>query len=453
MSVHLGKGLKARSLAVSHDGRLIAVGFNNGGLKVLERTGKGLDQVYWAKHCGTSIDELKFSPDGAYLAVGSHDQVVDVYDIKKGFVKLSRCVGHSSTITHIDWAADSSVLMSNCQAYELLHFDPRTGRQVKQSQRDTRWATWTGILGFDVMGIWHKDSDGTDINSVDRSPSGKYLVSADDLGESPRGGMWCLSSACCFVDHETSEFPSSSIQLSFSSSTLQLLPIEGGVNLFNYPCVVRMAPRRTFHGHSSHVMNVRWTADEKRVLSVGGKDRAVFQWRVVPVKAEANEYRVRAPFSGDEPEPAAAPPQQQRGRGYPPAVPAPPGQQQGQRNHPQQQQQQQYQQQAPQRGPRDPPGPSPGAGLQRPASGGAARGAPPQQHQGWGPGPAARPGPQALASAWAAGGQQRQAPAQPGQRQGYGPGAGGAAQAAPRVRGQTPPPGMPPPGKVTNWGR
>jgi len=37
--------------------------------------------------------------------------------------------------------------MSNDQAYELLHFDPRTGRQVKENQRDTQWASWTGTLG------------------------------------------------------------------------------------------------------------------------------------------------------------------------------------------------------------------------------------------------------------------------------------------------------------------
>lgn len=177
-----------------------------------------------------------------------------MYDVRKGFAKIARCVGHSSTVTHIDWSSDSSVLMSNCQAYELLFFDPRTGKQVKETQRDTQWATWTGILGFDVMGIWHKDSDGTDINSVDRAPSGRYVATADDLGN---------------------------------------------VNLLNYPSVVRMAPRGSYKGHSSHVMNVRWTADEKRVISVGGKDRAVFQWRVCPRRAEVVEYRVRAPFAGD----------------------------------------------------------------------------------------------------------------------------------------------------------
>jgi hypothetical protein len=40
--------------------------------------------------------------------------------------------------------------------------------QVQQNQRDTAWASYTNILGFSVMGIWHDNTDGTDINAVCR---------------------------------------------------------------------------------------------------------------------------------------------------------------------------------------------------------------------------------------------------------------------------------------------
>ena len=99
-----------------------------------------------------------------------------------------KCLGHSSTVTHLDWAADSSVLQSNDQAYELLYFDPRTGKQVKENQRDTQWASVTCTLGFGVMGIWPMYSDGTDVNACDRSPSGRYLLTADDFGKVRRSG-------------------------------------------------------------------------------------------------------------------------------------------------------------------------------------------------------------------------------------------------------------------------
>ena len=66
---------------------------------------------------------------------------------------------------------------------QLLYHNPRTGGQVKGSQRDTRWATWTIPLGFPVMGMWPDYSDGTDVNACDRSPSGQYLLTADDHGK------------------------------------------------------------------------------------------------------------------------------------------------------------------------------------------------------------------------------------------------------------------------------
>lgn len=56
---------------------------------------------------------------------------------------LSKCEGHSSYITHIDWSADSRVLMSNCGAYDLLFFEPHSGRKLKRAQNDTLWDTWT----------------------------------------------------------------------------------------------------------------------------------------------------------------------------------------------------------------------------------------------------------------------------------------------------------------------
>jgi WD40 repeat protein len=61
----------------------------------------------------------------------------------------------------------------------------------------------------------------------------------------------------------------------------------GRVRLFHYPVVVEHAPSVAATGHSSHVMNVRFSGDGKRVWSVGGHDSAVFQWRLVTGQAAA----------------------------------------------------------------------------------------------------------------------------------------------------------------------
>ena len=40
--------------------------------------------------------------------------------------------------------------------------------QIYRNQRDAMWDSWTCVLGFPVMGIWQKDTDGTDINACCR---------------------------------------------------------------------------------------------------------------------------------------------------------------------------------------------------------------------------------------------------------------------------------------------
>ena len=224
--------LRATSLDFSPLGDMLAVGFASGGLKILAFP--SLDELFWTRTFTSAVDVVRFSPDGRLLAAGSHDAAVDVFDVSRGGARVSRCKGHSSTVTHIDWSTEGSFIMTNSMSYEILYFDARHGRQVLRNMNDVEWHSWTCTLGFPVMGIWPEDSDGTDVNAVARSRSGAHLVSADDFGR---------------------------------------------VNLFNYPVVVTQAPCRSYRGHSSHVMNIAFTANDKRVISVGGKDRAVFQVR------------------------------------------------------------------------------------------------------------------------------------------------------------------------------
>ena len=248
-------GSKARCVGYSPDGGEIAVGCKNGGVHVLDA--KSLIRVKWMKTLNEYVTDVKFSPDGTLLAAASADQRIDVYERKSGYKKIATCRGHSATVRHVDWCAQSKILRTVCGAYEILYFDGRTGRPVTANQRDTKWATWTSVLGFDVMGIWRDGSDGTDVNACDVSKSRRHVACADDFG---------------------------------------------GVSLLNYPCVVEDAPCAVGRGHSSHVMNVRFSPDDDWVVSVGGKDRAVFQWRFREKTREAPKTSP-APWEAAEVEP------------------------------------------------------------------------------------------------------------------------------------------------------
>uniref|UniRef100_A0A8C0H2H7 EMAP like 2 n=1 Tax=Chelonoidis abingdonii TaxID=106734 RepID=A0A8C0H2H7_CHEAB len=229
----------ARSAGFHPSGSVLAVGTVTGRWLVLDTETRDLVTIH--TDGSEPISVVSFSPDGSYLAVGSHDNFIYVYGVSEGGRKYSRvgkCSGHSSFITHLDWAADSSCFVTNSGDYEILYWDPTTCRQIPNTGavRNLEWATASCVLGFGVFGIWPEGADGTDINAVCRSHDGKLLASADDFGK---------------------------------------------VHLFSYPCCQPRAPSHAAGGHSSHVTNVAFLHDDSQLLSTGGTDTSVLQWRLV----------------------------------------------------------------------------------------------------------------------------------------------------------------------------
>jgi hypothetical protein len=49
-----------------------------------------------------------------------------------------------------------------------MYWDVKSGSLLRSTrdtvEADTDWATWNCVLGFPVMGIWPRDTDGTDVN-------------------------------------------------------------------------------------------------------------------------------------------------------------------------------------------------------------------------------------------------------------------------------------------------
>ncbi|KAF0775630.1 hypothetical protein AaE_000670 [Aphanomyces astaci] len=245
----------ARAVAYSPDGKLLAVGLGGqvpgkdkankhpkcGGVVVLVES--DLSKVYERNDTKKWIADVKFSPTGRTLAIASHDSSVVLYDLTKQCAKKHAFKKHSSFVSHVDFSADGSFLQSISGAYELLYCDVKSGKQVTSASafKDEQWATWTCILGWPVQGMWQPEADGSDINAVDRSHSGSLLATADDFGK---------VRPCCSL-----------------------------VKVFRYPCVHKHAGFVDFLGHSSHVTNVRWSAGDRFLLSTGGQDRCLFQWR------------------------------------------------------------------------------------------------------------------------------------------------------------------------------
>lgn len=58
------------------------------------------------------------------------------------------------------------------------------GKQVtsKEEIQSIHWATFTGVLGAEVNGIWEKYTDTNDVNATDANFSAQVTVTGDDFG-------------------------------------------------------------------------------------------------------------------------------------------------------------------------------------------------------------------------------------------------------------------------------
>ncbi|XP_071212923.1 echinoderm microtubule-associated protein-like 2 isoform X3 [Salvelinus alpinus] len=227
-----------RSAGFHPSGAVLAVGTMTGRWLVLDTDTQ--DLVYMHTDGNEIISNVKYSPDGNFLAVGSHDNFVYIYAVMENGKKYSRvgkCTGHSSFVTHLDWSVDSQYIVTNSGDYEILFWEASSGKHVTSMDlvRNVEWATSTCVLGFSVFGVWPDGADGTDINAVCKSHDSSLLASADDFGK---------------------------------------------VHLFSNPCSQPRAPSHTYSGHSSHVTNVAFLHDDSHLISTGGKDTSILQWVV-----------------------------------------------------------------------------------------------------------------------------------------------------------------------------
>ncbi|KAF6128651.1 hypothetical protein HJG60_000539 [Phyllostomus discolor] len=231
-------GLAARTVCYSPEGDMVAIGMKNGEFIVLLVSSLKIWGKKRDRRC--PIHDIRFSPDSRFLAVGSSENSVDFYDLSLGptLNRVSCCRDIPSFVIQMDFSADSRYLQVSTGCYKRHVYEVPSGRHLLDPAAIDRitWATWTSILGNEVLGIWSRHAEKADINCACVSHSGISLVTGDDFGM---------------------------------------------VKLFDFPCPEKFAKHKRFLGHSPHVTNIRFTSGDRHVVSAGGDDCSLFVWRCV----------------------------------------------------------------------------------------------------------------------------------------------------------------------------
>jgi WD40 repeat protein len=236
--------------ALSSDGKWIAVGTTTSTIAVLSYPKLKLEATLFiplanVKNELEGIEDLQWSPDNKYLAAAHGDGHCYVIAVTSGSndkitLKAWKGLTHRAAPSHCQWSADGNMLKCLTRDYEVAHwwldFTKKTAEFLTRipDPDKVKWHNDPLVAGWDVQGLYQKGWDGTDLNDCAVTSDNTLIASGDDFGT---------------------------------------------VRLHNYPAVDTEACN-AYNGHAEFVVGVDFLADDSRLISVGGADMSIFQWKV-----------------------------------------------------------------------------------------------------------------------------------------------------------------------------
>jgi WD40 repeat protein len=245
-------GKKVSQVAFSNDGTLLMCGTEDSNLVIVswpEFEFKGFVNIPPKSKSAPveAVSYIRFTEDDKHVAVAHMDSNVYIFDIKRkdGEVELKQWapLKQGTAPTHVRWSADSKHLQSFTRDYEIqtwnIDLKKKKGKfePFLPDPDKIEWAADPLIAGWDVQGLYQTQEgwDGTDLNDASLSPDKQYIVSGDDYGY---------------------------------------------LRLHRYPAIDQTACYK-YPGHAEFVVGIEFLETGDEVISCGGADMCVVQWKLV----------------------------------------------------------------------------------------------------------------------------------------------------------------------------
>ena len=137
-----------RSVAFSPDGRSLASGFLNGGIKIFD-VYTGLRVLSLDGH-NASVNSVAFSPNSRQLASGSRDKTIRIWDVETG-AEIRALHGHDSEVRGVVFSPDGRWLVSGGHDRTVRMWRAETGRLVQVLGQHRHFVT---SVAFSPNGRW-----------------------------------------------------------------------------------------------------------------------------------------------------------------------------------------------------------------------------------------------------------------------------------------------------------
>jgi len=128
LACHLAPQVQGRTVALAHDGRLLALARKGGGIVLVEaRTGKERRRL--AGHKGEVVT-LAFGPDDKTLASAGMDRTVRLWDLAAN--REARVLAHDNPVMALAYAPNGKLLASGTRGKWAHVWDTATGKEVRR---------------------------------------------------------------------------------------------------------------------------------------------------------------------------------------------------------------------------------------------------------------------------------------------------------------------------------
>jgi len=232
-------------VSYNHDGTKVALGLGSsinddvqkkGAITILRET--DLMIMHEARDTCDTLTDCKFSKNGKVLAYGCDDGCIYIYDASD-YTYLGKAIGHKGAISSFDFGIASDAhqtlfIRSNSSTGELLFWNTVGEQQIARTQKDVKWETHSCLYCWSSKAIHGLINDGISVQACAVSKSGKVLACVDNIGR---------------------------------------------IRIYTYPVLSVNQYFLAYKGHSAAIKCITFTANDDYLISVGGDDLNIFQWK------------------------------------------------------------------------------------------------------------------------------------------------------------------------------